>query len=75
MARPQQPYDDQYGQHDSYYQDEYNQGQHQQAQYDQGQHPQGHYDQAYGQQGDGYYDEQCAPPFLAASTGWLTVLL
>lgn len=56
MARPQQPYDDQYGQHDSYYQDDYAQG-----------HPQGHphqqqhaqYDQGYDQQGDGYYDEQC----------------
>jgi hypothetical protein len=51
MSRPQQPYDDQYGQHDSYYPDDQNQG-----------HPQGHaqgqYDQGYGQQGDGYYEEQ-----------------
>lgn len=46
MARPQQPYDDQqYGQTDSYYQDDYGNPQ-----------QEGHYDQH--QQGDGYYDEQ-----------------
>lgn len=59
MSRPQQPYDDQYGHADPYYQDEYaghaGDGHYdQQGQYDQhGQHypEQGH-------QGDGYYDEQ-----------------
>jgi hypothetical protein len=53
MSRPpQQPYDDQYGQHDSYYQDDYAQGQQQHG-------GQGHYDQGYDQQGgDGYYDEK-----------------
>lgn len=46
MAQPRQPYDDQYGQqqHDSYYPDDYSQGQHPQQGYN-------------GQQGDGYYDE------------------
>ena len=61
MARPQQPYDDQYGQHDSYYQDDYAQGHpqghhQQQQQHQQQQH--GQYDQGYDQQGDGYYDEK-----------------
>jgi len=64
MSRPQQPYDDQYGQqqqHDSYYQDDYSQGQ---------QPPQGgHYDQGYDHHGqpqrqgdDGYYDEKYVLP-------------
>ncbi|KAF8541903.1 1,3-beta-glucan synthase component GLS2 [Trichophaea hybrida] len=55
MARPQQPYDDQYGQHDSYYQDDYAQGGHSQGDHRQQQH--GQYDQGYDHQGDGYYDE------------------
>jgi hypothetical protein len=62
MARPQQPYDDQYGQHDSYYQDDYAQGGHPQGDPRHQQH--GHYDQGYDQQGDGYYDEKFVLPAL-----------
>ena len=60
MARPQPPYDDQYGQqqqHDSYYQDDYPQGQHPAGQPAQGRSQQAaHYDD---NAGDGYYDEKC----------------
>ncbi|KAI5817513.1 1,3-beta-glucan synthase component GLS1 [Pyronema omphalodes] len=54
MSRPpqQQPYDDQYGQHDSYYQDDYPQQGH-----PQGGHPQQHPQGGYNGQADGYYDE------------------
>jgi hypothetical protein len=54
MSRPQQqPYDDQYGQHDSYYQDDYPQQGH-----PQGGHPQQHPQGGYNGQADGYYDEK-----------------